>query len=265
MQKQRYCYLLRVQYLGFRYSGWQKQPKQKTIEGMLAKTLKFVLADRSFKILGAGRTDAKVSAVNMAFELFVDDMGLGNLNEFLSFFNENLPPDIRVLSIKEVDKAFNIIQDAKQKEYIYLFSHGEKNHPFCAPFLANILQPLDIDVMIKAAKLFEGSHDFKTYTARLQEGTTTFRTIISCELKPNEVLKANFFPRESYALHVKGEGFMRYQIRMIMGALIQLGKGELSMADIQDSLRPETTMKLTYVAPGSGLLLHELHFTDQKI
>ncbi|WP_317171418.1 tRNA pseudouridine(38-40) synthase TruA [Zobellia roscoffensis] len=232
---------------------------------MLTKTLKFVLIDRKFKILGAGRTDAKVSALAMVAELFIEDEPLDDLDGFLQLFNKNLPPDIRALTVSETSSSFNIIQDAKIKEYVYLFSYGEKNHPFCAPFLANILDTLNVEKMTIGAKLFEGEHDFKTYTARLQESTKTKRTILSCQLKKNKLLKANFFPEKSYALHVKGKGFMRYQIRMIMGALIQLGKGDLTLVDIEDSLKPESTVQLTYVAPGSGLLLNQLDFDSQEI
>ncbi|MDB2606590.1 tRNA pseudouridine(38-40) synthase TruA [Zobellia sp.] len=260
MQVPRYYYLVRLEYLGFRYSGWQKQPDQKTIEGMLSKTLKFILERQNFKILGAGRTDAKVSALSMVFELFIQEEPLIDIDGFLELFNINLPPDIRVVEITETNSSFNVIQDAKIKDYVYLFSYGKKNHPFCAPYLANILVQLDIEQMKKGAKLFEGTHNFKIYTARLQENTKTERTITSCELKVNELLKANFFPTKSYALHVSGKGFMRYQIRMMMGALIQLGKGELSLTEIENSLKTESTIKLTYVAPGSGLLLQDLQF-----
>lgn len=260
MQLKRNSYLVGVQYLGFRYSGWQKQPEQKTIELMLIKTLKFVLPGRPLKILGAGRTDAKVSALDMFFELFLEGEPIKNTILFLKIFNHNLPPDIRALTLKEVDSSFNIIKDAKLKHYIYLFSYGEKNHPFCAPFLANILEHLNIKAMQTAAMLFEGTHDFSNYTAKLQENTKTIRTIISCELTENQLLKANFFPEISYALNVKGQGFMRYQIRMIMGALIQLGKNELSSTDIQNSLQKNTTLKLNYIAPASGLLLNKLDF-----
>jgi len=227
---------------------------------MVSKTLKFVLPDGKTKILSASRTDSKVSALDMAFELFLEGDPIADTDIFLETLNINLPPDIRALSVKEVNAAFNIIKDAKLKEYAYLFSFGEKNHPFCAPFLANILEQLDIEMMQTAAKLFEGTNDFSTYTAKLQEKTKTTRTIISCDLKDNELLKANFFPTKSYALYVKGEGFMRYQIRMIMGALIQLGKGELTIADIQYSLKEDNNLELTFVAPASGLLLHRLDF-----
>ena len=259
MQKKRFYYLIKLQYLGFRYSGWQKQPNQKTIEQMLQKTLKFVVQDSSFKILGAGRTDAKVSALDAAFELFIDEP-IYDLDQFQILFNKNLPPDIRITAIKEANEQFNIIQNSKEKEYVYLFSFGEKNHPFAAPFIANIHEILDVEFMKKAAKLFEGEHDFSVYTARIQKNTQSVRTIEHCEIRPNTILEANFFPKTSYALHVKGKGFMRYQIRMMMGALIQLGSGELTLSDIQESLRIGNSIQLSYVAPGSGLLLNSLQF-----
>lgn len=259
MQGRRFYYLVRLQFLGFRYSGWQKQPGQKTVEQMLQKTLKFVISEGNYKILGAGRTDAKVSALDAAFELFTDKP-VGDLDEFQIFFNKNLPPDIRITAISETNKHFNIIQNSKEKEYVYLFSYGEKNHPFAAPFIANIPEVLDIDLMRKATKLFEGKHDFSTYTARLQENTQAVRTIKSCEILQNSILEANFFPKASYALHVKGKGFMRYQIRMMMGALIQLGRGEISLTDIEESLKRNNSIQLSFVAPGSGLLLNKLHF-----
>jgi len=115
--------------------------------------------------------------------------------------------------------------------------------------------------MKKGAQLFEGTHDFISYTARPQENIKSIRTINSCKLILNTVLKANFFPEISYALHVEGAGFMRYQIRMIMGALIQLGKGELTIEDIEKSLK-ENTIKISFVAPGSGLLLNKLEFNE---
>lgn len=260
MQKERYYYLLHLQYLGYRYSGWQNQPGHKTVEGMLVKTLKFILPDVKCKILGAGRTDAKVSALDMAFELFLDGEPLVELDNFKREFNKNLPPDIRILSIKEVSKKFNIIKDSKAKEYVYLFSFGEKNHPFCAPFLANILKELDIGLMIKCTELFVGTYDFSPYTARLKPNTQVIRTIDTCEIRRNTILEANFFPATSYALHITGSGFMRYQIRMIMGALIQVGKGGLTLLDIKASLQGGNAVTMTHVAPGSGLMLYDLEF-----
>jgi len=261
MKKRRFYYVVNLQYLGFRFSGWQKQPQQKTIEGMLSKTLKFILPCTDFKILGAGRTDSKVSALDAAFELFLDDKPIADLTVFLELFNRNLPSDIRAIGIRPVDESYNIIKDPKSKEYVYLFSFGEKNHPFCAPFITNILEDLDLESMKKGADLFVGSHNFATYTVKGQKHANKVRTIDVCEIRDNKLLKANFLPQKSYALHVIGKGFMRYQIRMMMGALIQLGKGELMINEIQTSLTAENKLQLTYVAPGSGLLLNKLELS----
>ena len=261
MKKQRFYYVINLQYLGFRFSGWQKQPHQKTIEGMLSKTLKFILPGTKFKILGAGRTDSKVSALDAAFELFLDDKPIEDLTVFLELFNRNLPSDIRAIGIRSVDESYNIIKDPKSKEYVYLFSFGEKNHPFCAPFITNILEDLNLEAMKKGANLFVGSHNFTSYTVKGQKNRSRVRTIEICEIRENNILKANFFPKKTYALHVIGKGFIRYQIRMMMGALIQLGKGELMINDIQTSLTAENKLQLTYVAPGSGLLLNKLELS----
>lgn len=260
MKRTRYYYLIRIQYLGFRYSGWQKQPGRKTVEGMLAKTFKHLMPDAKFKILGSGRTDAKVSALDGVFELFLDETPLPDFDLFLPAFNRNLPPDIRAMEIKSVTKDFNIIKNSKSKEYVYLFSYGEKNHPFCAPFLYNVIENLDIALMKEVAPCFVGIHDFSSYTARLKPNTQVIRTVDFCEILENDLINASFFPKESFKLVVRGQGFMRYQIRMIMGALIQLGKGELGKQDILDSLHPDRQLKLTTVAPGSGLLLNEVKF-----
>ena len=227
---------------------------------MIVKTLKFILPDRKFKILGAGRTDAKVSALDMAFELFLDGDPIEDSHNFLNLFNRNLPPDIRVLNINEIDKEFNIIKHATSKEYQYLFSFGQKNHPFSAPFMANIIEDLNIELMSEAAKMFIGTFDFSSFTADLHERTKVIRTISHCEIKENDLLTANFFPDRSYALVVVGKGFMRYQIRMMMGALIQLGRGELQLDDIEASLLSGKNTKLDFVAPGSGLVLNQLNF-----
>ncbi|MFH6603819.1 hypothetical protein ACEZ3G_10055 [Maribacter algicola] len=119
---------------------------------------------------------------------------------------------------------------------------------------------LDIHAMKRATPLFIGTHDFSLYTAQLQMKTNVVRTVYQCEIVKNDIMGASFFPDESWALIVRGEGFMRYQIRMMMGALIQVGKGELDLADIERSLNPDLSMQLDYIAPASGLFLNKLEF-----
>ncbi|MDA7558771.1 tRNA pseudouridine(38-40) synthase TruA [Flavobacteriaceae bacterium] len=262
MFTKKFYYLIDIQYLGYRFHGWQKQPNLKTVQLMIERTLKFILDKRVFKILAAGRTDAMVSANKTAFELFLNDIPIKDFEEFLRTFNFNLPQDIRALSIQEVDQDFNIIQHPKVKEYLYLFTEGKKNHPFCAPMITTILEPLNIELMQRGARLFEGVHNFKSYCYKPSKEGLFIREIVHCSLKENNLYTANFFPKTSYLLTVKGEGFGRNQIRLMMGVLICLGRGDITLDFIKESLEPNSSTILNYIAPASGLILNNIEFKN---
>ena len=226
---------------------------------MVDRTLNFILEGRYFKSLSSGRTDAMVSAESAAFELFLQEP-IEDEIAFLELFNLNLPQDIRALDIKEVDDKFNIIQHSKIKEYLYLFTYGEKCHPFCAPIMTTILDVLDIELMKQGAKLFEGENYLKSYCYKPTDKGIYTREILTCELVENTIYTANYFPKQSYILRVRGKGFMRNQIRLMMGTLIDLGKGKLSLEDIRFSLLPNSIVKMDYIAPASGLILNKIEF-----
>ncbi|WP_317047362.1 tRNA pseudouridine synthase A [Winogradskyella aurantiaca] len=232
----------------------------KTLHHMIDRTLKYVLGETRFKTLGAGRTDAMVSANEAAFELFIYDTPIADFKEFIDLFNLNLPQDIKALSIIEVDKNFNVIQDSKIKEYHYVFSFGQKNHPFCAPIMTNIQEDLNIGLMMEAAQLFKGSHNFKAYCYKSNDDSIHNRTVDSSEITMNQDYRANFFPETSYVLKVRGKGFGRNQIRLMMGALIRVGNGELTSKHIQSSLETGELDKINFIAPASGLILHSIAF-----
>lgn len=257
MQRKRFYYLIELQYLGFRYHGWQEQPNVPTVERMVKRTLKFIFGERRFKVIAAGRTDAKVSVNQTYVELFVEETPL-ETSAFFQLLNENLPPDIRALNISETHANFNIIQHPKMKEYIYLFNFGKKPHPFCAAFMSHVPGDLNIERMQKGAKLFEGKHDFRSYCFRPTEKTVTRGEINLCELAMNTKYTANFFPKDSYMLRVRGKGFKRHQIRLMMGALIDLGKGKIGMDFLQSTLRPENELVLEHIAKASGLILNKV-------
>ena len=260
---QRKYYIIKIQYLGFRFHGWQKQPDVNTVQRMVDRTLAYVLDHKKFKTLAAGRTDAKVSVNETYIELFLDKGAL-NLEEFLPLFNLNLPQDIKVLGMEETDAKFNIIQNAKRKEYLYIFTFGEKIHPFAAPFMVAFPDQLDITLMQKAATLFEGTHDFRNYTYKPTPTTITVGTINTCELIENTMYTANFFPEKSYMLRVIGEGFKRNQIRIMMARIMQLGKGEVDLVGLKKSLtEPDELFPITYIAPASGLILQSVDFKDK--
>lgn len=257
MFDKRFYYLLKIQYLGFRYHGWQKQPDVLTVERMMERTFSYVLDRKNFKLLASGRTDAKVSA-NVAYvELFLRDAPLPD-DDFMSLLNANLPQDIRCLEITQVDKHFNVMDAPVRKEYVYLFSHGKKNHPFAAPFMINIATPLDVDVMKEATQYFVGEHDFRSYAYKPSSQTKTIGVIDTAEIVTNDLYTASFFPEESFVFRVSGKGFKRHQIRLMMGVLFDLGEGKVDMEFFKKTLDPTQHVKLTRIAQASGLLLQNV-------
>lgn len=255
-------YLIHIQYLGFRFRGWAKQPGIKTVHHMIDRSINYVLGgEQKFKTLGTSRTDAMVSANHTVFELFMDKPI--EEEQFLSTLNENLPSDIRAISIAETTADFNVIQHPKTKEYLYLFAFGEKHHPFAASMMALFPFDLDITLMKKGALLFEGTHNFKKFCYKPSEHTSNFeRHIDKSYITENTLYTANFFPEHSFAFHVHGKGFMRYQIRLMMGQLIRLGRGECSLQELKEAIEQPQGAYFSYAAPASGLILHKINFDE---
>lgn len=145
-------YLIELQFLGFRFHGWQKQLDVKTLHESVDKSLSYVFGHFDFKTIGVGRTDSKVSANNYFIQLFVAKP-LSEMS-FLEALNSNFPPDFKALFIEKINSKFSVIQSDKVKEYHYYFSFGEKNHPYAAPFVFGHMETLDINSMMQGASLF---------------------------------------------------------------------------------------------------------------
>jgi tRNA pseudouridine38-40 synthase len=251
-------YLVRIEFLGFRYCGWQTQPGVKTVEEMINKTFKFIFKHDGFKVLGSGRTDAKVSADDFAFELFLNETI--DIPTILKDLNHNLPFDIRVKTMEEVDAKFNIIQNPKIKEYHYYFSYGDKSHPFNASHIINIEQELDIPKMQEAVKVYEGTHNFKRFACKPTEHTIFDREIISASIEKNTRYLGDHVPENAYVFKVKSKGFLRYQVRLMMAALFDVGSGVYSISDLKNILIEYDKEPMKHNAPSSGLNLHKINF-----
>jgi len=257
--KKQYYYLVHIQYLGFRFHGWAKQPNVKTLHQMTDKTMFFMFGEGKTKTIGCSRTDSKVSANHFVFELFIDEPIL-DFDQFIKDFDSNSPNDIRGIKIEETTADFNIIQSAKMKEYVYLFAFGEKAHPFAASLVTTVPEKLNLELMIKGALLFEGEHNFARYCTKPSPNTNFVRTITYCKIEKNESYTANFFPKQTYLLRIKSKGFLRYQVRLIMGQLFKLGREEITLNDIKESLTGVNTNHLNEIAPQSSLILESVEF-----
>ena len=258
MAKYPKMYLFFVQYLGLRYAGWQKQKEKKTIQGSLEKAFRHTLGHEDFSLLGAGRTDAGVSANQAAFELFLPhEIQVTNICEEV---NNNLPSDIRLIRVQEVDKKFNIIKSVHWKEYQYHMAFGEKFHPFAAGNLVHFREEVNIPLMQEAARLLQGKHDFRCYCSPDKITQDYVREIHVSEIIPHTQAGQGLIPENAITFRVRGKGFLKYQVRIMAGALVDLGAGRLNLDDIKNALLSEEKRAISGKAPAHGLVLEEVFF-----
>lgn len=257
MQNRPFTYLFYLQYLGLRYHGWQMQPGVKTIQGTLEKTFRFVLGHEDFTILGASRTDADVSCNRGAFELFLKHEISSDL---LSTLNSFLPSDIRLLEFEHVPLTFNIIQDVIWKEYRFHFAIGEKFHPFAAGNLTFFHGTPDLDLMKKGAKLFVGLHDFRRYCSIDKVTDDYSREIMESDICTHSEAGKGLVPEKAFTFSVKGKGFLRYQVRIMMAALMDLGLGKITLEDLKNALESDQIGPISVAVPANGLVLERVEF-----
>ncbi len=245
-------FLVKLMYLGFRYHGVQKQPNFNTIQAQFEKSIENVFGSTPFKTRFSSRTDALVSSLESyvlimsekAFSLEALKKGLGKL-----------PADIKIVDIAIVDEKFSLQKNIVSKTYHYSFSCGDElMHPFVAPHMAHFIEKLDIQMMEKGAKLFIGEHNFKNYCYKPKSTWHFEREILSAELVPHQSLSV-YAPKEAYIFKVTSKGFLRGQMRLMMGSLLRLGLHEMSLSELSDSLKAADDQFVKWLAPSSGLLL----------
>ncbi len=246
-------FLIKLQYLGFRYHGVQKQDEHQSIQGRVENSLGLHFREVEFRTRFSSRTDAMVSSLESYFLLMFK---IPQENTDVSLALKKLPPDIQILSIEAVSDKFTILKAVGHKEYHYFFSHNELNPSiFAAPFMTILNEKLDIELMKKGAELFIGTHDFQNYSFKPKEGTVFERSIEECKVEENTEMTASFFPVSSFILKVKSKGFMRGQVRLMMGALFRLGKHEMTLEDLKRSLNGSDPSFVKWMVPASGLIL----------
>ncbi len=260
MKQRPFTYLFWIQYLGLRYHGWQKQPNLKTVQGRIEKSAKFVLGHEDFMILGASRTDAKVSCNQGAFELF--NIASLDVHLFAEEMNKYLPDDIRILDGQKVPAQFNIIHSVTVKEYHYYFCFENKIHPFASGNITHVKTALNIEAMKEGAKLFVGTHDFRRFCTKNKNTDNFVREIFESEIFSSSIFSGGYFPDNIYFFKIKGRGFLTHQVRIMMEALFRLGQGKINFRDIQDALCSEESEAFCGKSPAHGLVLEKVIFKN---
>lgn len=237
-----------ISYNGVNFNGYQKQNKLRSVQGEIEKVL-CKIHGYEVKSFGAGRTDKGVHALNQVFNFETNNNM--NANNFKRAFNSLLPDDIYVKSVEEVNMNFHSRYSSHSKEYHYLVNVGEYN-PIQKDYIYQYNKELDINKMIEASKLFLGEHDFKNFCASEEEKVKDYiRTIESIEIENNnDIITFKF----------KGNGFLRYMVRMIVGILLEIGKGKKNETFIKERLDNKELKRSNYKVSACGLYLVSVNY-----
>ena len=242
---------LTIGYDGTEYAGWQRQENglavQQVIEDVIEK-----LFHEQVHVMGSGRTDAGVHARGQvaAFD-FKHPIPVERLKMAL---NANLPADIRIYQVWEAEAEFHPRFNAKRKTYAYRFINGEIMPPEMRKYHTLVKEPLNIEKMQEALKLLEGEHDFLAFRSSGGMNLSTVRTIYSAVLKEEG---------EGYRIEVTGNGFLYNMVRIIAGTLFEIGKGMLGLECITKALTTGRRELLGPTAPGAGLMLMKVDYTEE--
>ena len=230
-------------YNGLNFNGFQKQKSKNTIQDNLENALKTILK-HDVSTTGSGRTDAKVSAECQPVH-FETDVEI-NEKKFINSMNGILPRDIKVLSVFKTDKHARF--DAKSKTYIYKMFTSNIDEPLKSNAL-RISKNINIKAMKKFLKLLVGTHDFKGFQASGSPTETTTRTIYYAKLHTS---------KNDITLEISGNGFLYKMVRNIVGTMLKVGEGKLSLKELKSTIF--TTFKATNTASPEFLCLHNVKY-----
>lgn len=249
---------LTIAYDGTPFSGWQRQPGQRTVQGEIEKVLDKLLGCK-VTIEGSGRTDAGVHATGQT-ATFEGELKIPM--EKLAFaVNNLLPGSIRILKAEEVRRGFHARFDASGKTYTYLIANSNEKNPFYRNRLYYVAHPLDKAAMERAAKSLVGTHDFKCFEgAGGNPRKTTVRTITSLNIDVSGQGIDTII-----TISATGDGFLYKMVRNIVGTLVEVGLGKLSCNKIEEIIFSKDRGMAGHTAPPQGLYLKEVHYHKRGI
>ena len=241
-------YRITLAYDGVDYFGWQTQASQPTIQRVLNGALE-KLEGAPVTTHAAGRTDAGVHAEGqvVSFSLSCDWEG-GDLRRAI---NGNLPPDIRVTDAATVDEEFHARFDAKGKTYRYQIYLAEVMSPFLIRFAWHYHYALDVERLAEEGMALVGERDFTAFTVADCEAKTFTRTITKVAVDREGALLKLFFT---------GDGFLRFQVRTMVTALVESNRGRLKAGSISELIESRNRALAGAPAPARGLTLMKVEY-----
>jgi tRNA pseudouridine38-40 synthase len=237
---------LTIAYDGTEYHGWQIQPGLKTVQGTLCDAVSNLCQTR-VHVRGSGRTDAGVHAQG---QVGTFKTCLHQAIETLPLaINQYLPRDIVVRQAEEVAPDFDVIRHVTCKHYQYTLHLSRVPCVRTARFSWLYPGQLECHAMQQAAQYLVGEHDFRSFACTVEPDQNTVRTIDACDVHLLE-------PNSDYmVIDVKGHGFLHHMVRIIVGTLVDIGKGHWPAAHMPEILAAYDRTAAGHLAPPEGLCL----------
>jgi len=240
-----------VSYDGTEYHGWQVQPGLPTIQSVLEGVLAEI-EGAPVKVAGSGRTDAGVHArAQVAAFTMVNPIPVDNLRKAI---NRLLPLDIRVIEVAEAAADFHPRYQARAKTYEYRLHRGETCSPFDHRYVYHYPYPLDEARIFELAPMIEGEYDFSAFAASDDKddlGRSKVRRVFHSRASRSGDL---------LIYSVRGSGFLKHMVRNIVGVLLEVGKGNLTRADIAKRFEPGCAIPPGPSVPALGLFLVSVEY-----
>lgn len=239
-----------VAYDGTAFVGWARQEGQRTVQDVLEKALSTVAGER-VQVRAAGRTDAGVHArgqvVSTTFSSRVPP------EKMMVAACSQLPPDVSVVRAERMHESFDAKRDSLGKRYVYRVHNAVPHDPFRGAVSWHLRKPLDVPLMIQAATLFVGEHDFESFRSVHCDAAHARRYLWRASIDIVDQL---------LSFEVRGNAFCRHMIRCLMGTLVDVGRGRYTPDDVARMLEARDRRQAGVTAPPEGLTLEEVYYPD---
>ncbi len=256
-------YKAKFSYDGRRFEGWQMQAHTLlTVQGQINRVLKKITKSEEIRSLGSGRTDSGVHGLAQICKITLPiEIASASLKRAL---NSQLPRDIRCLEIFECDEGFHPVRDALWKSYDYIVHTGDTLNPLLHSRVTPYNYELDYQLMREALNCLVGEKDFKNFSTKGTEVASTIRSLYSADL----IMEAehrfdHIFLDESFIrFRFIGSGFLKQMVRLLVSAVLECGRGRVSLADIEAHFTATTELKIAPTAKPDGLYLSHVEYED---
>lgn len=239
---------LTLAYDGACFHGWQIQPQLRTVQGELQEAFQ-KLFNHEVAVTGSGRTDAGVHAHGQVAN--VETIRTMDTGAVLRGANALLPREIRVLAVEEADPEFHARRSALSKAYQYRIWRNPIVSPFECRYVYAFRYPLDETSVDRASRCFQGTHDFTSFCATATETEDRIRTIYEAEWTRSDT---------EWTFHIRGNGFLRYMVRTIVGTLLEIGQGRISIEQLPAIFEARDRQAAGPTVPASGLHLMKVEY-----